>query len=379
MNPIYLDNAATTPISEEVWTAMEPYLKSIFGNPSSTHSFGRKAKSAVETARKEIAAMVGATPGQIIFTGSGSEANNTVIYNAVHHLGIEHIVTSPIEHHAILHTVEHYSSQNNIPISFVDLNPDGTIDLSSLSRILENNTNKKTLVSLMFVNNETGTISPIKRIGDICRSFNVLFHSDMVQGFGTFTIDLQELNIDFASCSAHKFHGPKGIGFLYARNHAQIKPLIHGGSQERGHRAGTENVAGIIGLHKALETALANQKETLTHLNDLRGLFIQLIKEISPDIQVIGSTDAGQQSPKILNLCFPTKLVDDMFLFSLDLKGIAASGGSACSSGSNKGSHVINSITSLSDCIAVRFSFSKYNTEEEIKATCEAIGSLIKK
>lgn len=375
---IYLDNAATTQLSPEVWNAMEPFFKETFGNPSSTHAYGRKAKNAIEKSRKEIAEMLQIVPGQIIFTGSGSEANNTALINAVIHLGITHLITSPIEHHAVLHTVDFLKENYSIKVTYVELDANGEINLSSLSSIIKSSEGQKTMVTLMHVNNEIGLITPVEQIGEMCRINNVLFHCDMVQSIGSIPVNLGNLPIDFASCSAHKFHGPKGTGFLYAKNSHLVKPLIHGGAQERGHRAGTENVAGIIGLSSALKEALLFQDQHPNYIRELRNLFISRVMQISDRIKVVGSLDDHRSSPKILNLCFPTDLVDDMFLFNLDLKGIAASGGSACSSGSNQGSHVINSIRALSNCIAVRFSFSKYTTSDEIEKVIEAIQSIIK-
>lgn len=375
MTTVYFDNAATTPISEESWKAMEPFLKEHFGNPSSTHSFGRKAKNAFEQARREIAKALDVLPGKIIFTGSGTEGNNTILNSAIE-LGVNHIITSPIEHHAVIHTLDHLKKASSIRVSMVSLDANGNIDLASLEEILKSHPEDKKLVSLMHVNNEIGTILPINKVGDICQKHTTLFHSDTVQSIGTIPLDLTSSQLDFATCSAHKFHGPKGVGFIYAKDTSLLRSYIHGGSQERGHRAGTENVAGIIGMSTALCSSIDKIEENLKHLSKLKAHFITQIGTISSEIKIVGNNDE-MASPKILNLCFPLNLTDDMFLFNLDLKGVAASGGSACSSGSNQGSHVIGNISELTDCRAIRFSFSKYNTMEEVDFAIEQIRQIV--
>lgn len=372
---VYLDNAATTPLSPEVWEAMEPYLKEHFGNPSSTHSYGRTTKNAVETARRNIAKALNVQPGQIIFTGSGTEGNNTILHSAVK-LGVNHIISSTIEHHAILNTLDALKELHNIKVSFVDLDDSGNVDLNSLEKLLNDNSDDKKLVTLMHVNNETGTILPIEQAGEICKKHNTLFHSDTVQSIGTIPFDLSSVNLDFATCSAHKFHGPKGTGFMYIKDTSLLSSYIHGGSQERGHRAGTENVAGIVGIGFALVSAIENIDKNHSYLQSLKEHFRNRIQSFNNEIQVVGNYDQNA-SPKILSLCFPNTLINDMFLFNLDLKGIAASGGSACSSGSNQGSHVIGQIKNLRDCRAVRFSFSKYNTLEELDHAIQQIKDII--
>lgn len=374
---VYFDNAATTPLSEDVWKAMEPFYLEHFGNPSSTHSFGRKTKNAIESARREIASAMNVLPGQIIFTGSGTEGNNTILSSAVQK-GVNHIITSPIEHHAVLHTLDFLSIKEGIKISKVELDEDGNVNLSSLEQLLKTNSEDKKLVSLMHVNNEIGNILPISEVGELCHKFNSLFHSDTVQSIGTLPLDLKSTPIDFATCSAHKFHGPKGVGFMYVKDSSLLESFIHGGSQERGHRAGTENVAGIIGMSRALKSATENLNKNYDHLTLIRNYFIEKISQIDSNIKVIGN-QPPKVSPKILNLCIPSALVDDMLLFNLDLRGIAASGGSACSSGSNQGSHVINEIKNLRNCLAIRFSFSKYNTIEEVDYVIAQIKEILKK
>lgn len=372
---VYFDNAATTPLSKEVWEGMEPYLTSHFGNPSSTHSFGRTAKNAFETARRNIAKALNVLPGQLIFTGSGTEGNNTVLASAVMN-GVNHIITSPIEHHAVLHTVDFLRENQKIKVSMVEIDENGNVVLENLERILSDNPEDKKLVSLMHVNNEIGTILPIIQVGELCKKHNTLFHSDTVQSIATIPFDLTISNLDFATCSAHKFHGPKGVGFIYLKDASTISSFIHGGGQERGHRAGTENVAGVIGMGIALCSSIENIKENYSHLNKLKNHFISEITKVNPEIKTIGN-QSENASPKILNLCFPTSIADDMFLFNLDLKGVAASGGSACSSGSNQGSHVIGEIKNLSACRAIRFSFSKYNTIKEVDYVVEQIKNLV--
>ncbi|MCB9188077.1 MAG: cysteine desulfurase [Flavobacteriales bacterium] len=374
---VYFDNAATTPLSEDVWKAMEPFYLEHFGNPSSTHSFGRKTKNAIESARREIASAMNVLPGQIIFTGSGTEGNNTILSSAVQK-GVNHIITSPIEHHAVLHTLDFLSIKEGIKISKVELDEDGNVNLSSLEQLLKTNSEDKKLVSLMHVNNEIGNILPISEVVELCHKFNTLFHSDTVQSIGTLPLDLKSTPIDFATCSAHKFHGPKGVGFMYVKDSSLLESFIHGGSQERGHRAGTENVAGIIGMSRALKSATENLNKNYDHLTLIRNYFIEKISQIDSNIKVIGN-QPPKVSPKILNLCIPSALVDDMLLFNLDLRGIAASGGSACSSGSNQGSHVINEIKNLRNCLAIRFSFSKYNTIEEVDYVIAQIKEILKK
>jgi cysteine desulfurase len=368
---VYFDNAATTPLIPEVWEAMTPYLKEHFGNPSSTHSFGRKAKNAFETSRREIAKALGVLPGQIIFTGSGTEGNNTILQSALA-LGVNHIISSPIEHHAVLHTLDYLKANNNIKVSLVDLDNNGNVILDSLIDILKKHSGDKKMVSLMHVNNEIGTILPVNKVGEICKAHDTLFHSDTVQSMGTIPFDLKESQLDFATCSAHKFHGPKGVGFMYVKDTSTLSTYIHGGGQERGHRAGTENVSGVIGMSTALCLSIENINQNLAHLKSLRNYFIEQVTELNSEIKVVGNTD-NNASPKILNLCFPLSMADDMFLFNLDIRGVAASGGSACSSGSNQGSHVIAQLTALKDCRAIRFSFSKLNTKQEIDFVIEQI------
>jgi cysteine desulfurase len=366
MQNIYLDNAATTPIDSDVISVITETMQTTFGNPSSTHQFGRSAKALVEKARKDIAKHFKAQASEIIFTAGGSEADNLILINAVVNLGVKRIISSKIEHHAVTHTLEYLKNNYNTTIDFVDLNKLGEIDYAHLQSILELNSDK-TIVSLMYVNNELGTLLNLKKVSQLCQDNKALFHSDTVQGVGHFEIDVQDIAIDFMTASAHKFHGSKGVGFAYIRKGFGIQPMLLGGEQERGARAGTENVPNIVGMALALEKAYMNLESETSYIQDLKQYFIAALKVNFKDIQFNGvSSDLNKSSYIILNVRFPKDI--PMLLFSLDLKGIAVSGGSACQSGSHKGSHVLNAILSDSDAskTSVRFSFSKYNSKEEL-------------
>ena len=360
---VYLDNAATTPMAKEVIDAIIPLMQNNFGNPSSTHSFGREVRGIVETARRKIGSFLNVTPGELIFTSGGTEADNMALLCSVEDLGVTHIITSPMEHHAVLHTVEHLQATNQIKLSMVKVKPDGHIDLEDLERLIGDG--KNTLVSLMHANNEIGNMLPLEKVGNLCHSKGAYFHSDTVQTIAHYAFDLDALPIDFVTCSAHKFHGPKGIGFLYVSKKLKINAMIHGGSQERGKRGGTENIIGIVGLAKAMTEALLNVEE---HQNHVQGLKTYMINELEKNITGIQfNGDAkGDSLYTVLNVCFPEHPKGSMLLLHLDLLGIAVSGGSACSSGSNKGSHVLESINSAPKRPAVRFSFSRLTTKEEI-------------
>jgi cysteine desulfurase len=363
---IYLDNAATTPMLPEIISVVHSSMKSTFGNPSSTHSFGRTAKSAVETARKNIAKYFNVSSSEIVFTAGGSEADNLIIRNAVTHLGVKTIISSPIEHHAVLHSIESLENEFGIEVIHVALLNDGGIDYADLENLLKQTTNK-TLVSLMHVNNETGRLLDLQKTSDLCKKHEALFHSDTVQGVGHFTIDLQQIPIDFITASAHKFHGPKGVGFTYFKKGTAINPMLLGGEQERGARAGTENIHSIVGMEKALQIAYDNLEKDVAYIQGLKTYFIQELKKIIPAVQFNAASDnLDKSSYIILNVRFPKEL--KMLLFNLDIKGIAASGGSACQSGSSKGSHVLQAILSEKETLktSVRFSFCKLNTKEEI-------------
>ncbi len=377
MQKIYLDNAATTPIDKDVISIITETMESTYGNPSSTHQFGRSARAMIEQSRKKIARILNCSATEIVFTAGGSEADNLILFNAVKNLGINRIITSKIEHHAILHTIKVLQDDYHIKVDFVDLNAFGEVDLDHLDSLLQD-TSYQTLVSLMLVNNELGNIIEMDRVVEICKKNNALFHSDTVQGIAHVPIDLQKTPIDFIAASAHKFHGPKGVGFAVFKKGFGILPLLHGGEQERGARAGTENTHSIIGMEKALSIATDHFDEHKSYINGLKQYFITQLKENFRDISFNGKSDDLEKSAfHILNVRFNKDY--PMLLFSLDLKGIATSGGSACQSGSNIGSHVLHSILPEKDTLktSVRFSFSKYNTKEEIDYVINVLKEII--
>jgi len=377
MQKIYLDNAATTPMSTEVIEIITDVMKVTFGNPSSTHQYGRSAKAMVEKARKNIAKQFNVTASEIVFTAGGSEADNLIITNAVLNLGVKRIITSKIEHHAVLHTIQALNHEQKIEVDYVNITEKGEVDYKHLQELLSEKT--KTLVSLMYINNELGNILDIELVCKICVENKAYFHSDTVQGIAHFKIDLQKTPIDFIAASAHKFHGPKGVGFAIIKKGFGIKPLLVGGEQERGARAGTENVPSIVGMEVALIKAIEKLSEERAYITGLKKYFITQLKNNFNDIEFNGnSADEEKSSYLILNVRFPTE--KPMLLFSLDLKGIAVSGGSACQSGSNKGSHVLNAILNEEEALktSVRFSFSKYNTKEELDYVIEVLKELIK-
>ena len=360
---VYLDNAATTPIDEKVVEAMLPVLKEQFGNPSSIHGYGRQARAVIEKARKQVAGFLNVSPAEIFFTSGGTEADNMAIRCAINDLGIKHAITSKIEHPAVLHTLEALEKAGSIKLSFVKLTPDGHVDLDSLEELLK--TNERSFVSLMHANNEIGNLIDLVKVGELCKQYNAIFHSDTVQTMAHYAFDLQKTPIDFVTCSAHKFHGPKGIGFLYVNSNVKIKPLIYGGAQERNMRGGTENIYGIVGLTKAMEIALAEVDEHHAHILGLKNYMIEQLEATIPGVEFNGDAK-GNSLYTVLNVCFPKTDVAEMLLFNLDIDGIAASGGSACSSGSDQGSHVLRQVQKDMERPSVRFSFSKYNTKEEI-------------
>jgi len=377
MKNIYLDNAATTPILPEVINIISSTMANFYGNPSSTHQIGRKSKSLVETARKKIAKQFKAASNEIIFTAGASEADNLILRNAITNLGVTTIISSKIEHHAVLHTIEELKKEFKITICFVDLDENGGVDYSHLEELL-NKTEEKKLVSLMYVNNEIGNILDLKKVSDLCIANNALFHSDAVQGIGHFKIDVEEIPIDFFVSSAHKFHGPKGVGFAYIKKGFGINPILHGGEQEQGARAGTENIHSILGMEKALEIACANLEEESTYIQQLKSYFINALKNNFKGIKFNGfSENETKSSYIILNVRFPKEY--KMLIFNLDIKGIAVSGGSACQSGSNVGSHVLNAILSENEAVktSIRFSFSKLNTIEEIDYVINSLKEII--
>ncbi|MBI4945085.1 MAG: cysteine desulfurase [Bacteroidetes bacterium] len=374
---IYFDNAATTQLDNEVFEAMLPYMKEHFGNPSSIHSFGRKTRAGIEGARKTIAKHLNVSPSEIFFTSGGTEAINTAIRSSVCDLGIKHAITSKIEHHAVLHTLEMLEKEGAIKLRYVNLDKKGHVDLDHLEELLKNSSefkdeslkmeNKKhqTLVSLMHANNEIGNLLPIKRVGELCEKYNAVFHCDTTQTMAHYKMDLQSIHVDMVNGAAHKFHGPKGIGFLYLSSRIKIKPLIYGGAQERNMRGGTENLYGIIGIGKAFEIAHRDMEAHHAHIQELKNHMIEQLEKNIFGIEYNGDAK-GSSLYTVLNVLFPPAEKAEMMLFNLDIAGIAASMGSACTSGSNQGSHVLKHIGSDMKRPSIRFSFSKYNTKEEI-------------
>ncbi len=362
---VYFDNAASTELDPRVFEEMLPAMQANFGNPSSIHSLGRQAKTLVERARKTIAQLLNTSPAEIFFTSGGTEADNTAIKSSVESLGIKRIISSKIEHHAVLHTLEHLEKNGSIQLDFVELEKNGDINLSHLESLLQKNT--KTMVSLMHANNEIGNLLPLDTVGDMCKNYNSLFHSDTVQTVGHLKHDLQAINIDYIVGSAHKFHGPKGVGFLYVNANNKITPFVHGGAQERNLRGGTENIYGIIGLAKAMEIAYSEIEQNHTYILSLKEYMkTELIKNIQ-GITFNGTCgDAENSFFKVLNVGFPPSDNADMMLFNLDINKIFVSGGSACASGTNIGSHVLTELDTDPRSAAVRFSFSKNNTKNEV-------------
>ena len=361
---VYLDNAATTKLDENVLKAMMPLMVEDFGNPSSIHSFGRKTRAVIETARKTVAKLLNVTPAEIFFTSGGTEADNMAINQSIATYDLKHVISSEIEHHAVEHTIKMLEKAGKVEASWVKLDDKGNVDLAHLEELLKNNS--RSLVSLMHANNELGTLLPLKEVGELCAKYNAIFHSDTVQTMGHYRMDLRDIKVHFVACAAHKFHGPKGVGFLYINHECKISPFIYGGAQERNMRGGTENVYGIVGLAKALEICFDEMEEHQKHIMGLKDYMReQLIKNI-PGIEFNGETSHEKSLYTVLNCRFPIHPDAEMLLFNLDILGIAASGGSACSSGSNQGSHVLRGIGIDMERPSVRFSFSKYNTKEEI-------------
>lgn len=380
MNKVYFDSAATTRIREEVVDKMTRVLKEVYGNPSSTHSFGRSSKSLVEQARKSVAGILNVKASEIVFTSGGTEADNLALNSAVRDLGVERIITSRVEHHAVLYTVNQLKDCFDVEIEYVELDSDGNVDLGDLENRLQKS-EKKTLVSLMHVNNEIGNKLDLKKTAELIKSYNALFHSDTVQSVGHFELDLSEIPVDFTAVSAHKFHGPKGIGFAFVRKNSGLKPLIFGGEQERGHRAGTEGVHNIVGLEESLKLAYKNLEEEKEYITSLKQYFIKSLKNEIPGVKFNGACEDPENSTyTLINFSLPVSEEKAlMLLFQLDLKGIACSKGSACQSGSDKGSHVLNAFLPAEDLKkpSLRFSFSRYNTREEIDYVVKTLKEFI--
>lgn len=372
---VYLDNAATTPMDPEVLEAMLPFMRNNFGNPSSTHAFGRKSKTAIEQARKIISKHLNCEGSEICFTSGGTEADNMALKCAVRDLGVKRIITSPTEHKAVIESAELLRSQFGVEVEYVELDQLGRPVISDLEARLKKEV--PTIVSLMHANNEIGTKIDLELIGNLCRKYQAYFHSDTVQTMGHYSFDLKALPVDFITCAGHKFHGPKGVGFLYVRRDVKVKSMIQGGGQERQMRGGTENLYGIVGLGKAVELAYDDLQAHIDHVRGLKNYMKEQLELHYPGIQFNGDTTDEGSLYTVLNVCLPETENTKMFLFSLDLKGIAASGGSACSSGASKGSHVLTAIGSSTSCTSVRFSFSRFTTKEEVDYALSAVKELL--
>jgi cysteine desulfurase len=361
---VYLDNAATTPIDKEVLKSVYEVMESHYGNPSSIHTHGREVRTLIEKARKSVASLLHASPSEFFFTSGGTEADNMAIRCSIIDYGIRNVITSVIEHHAVLHSLQDLERSGLIQLNYVNIDESGSVDYQHLEELLD--TNERSFVSLMQANNELGTLTDIERVGELCEKYNAIFHCDTVQSMGHYPHDLNKLKVHFLVCAAHKLHGPKGVGFLYINHKIKINPMIFGGSQERNMRGGTENVYGIVGLAKALEIAYAEMEEHHQYIQGLKSYMIDQLRINIPGIEFNGETDSEKSLYTVLNVSFPEMDMAEMLLFSLDIAGISASGGSACSSGTNIGSHVLNGIQANPNRPAVRFSFSKYNSKEEI-------------
>ncbi|MFT4855141.1 MAG: cysteine desulfurase [Algoriphagus sp.] len=373
---VYLDNAATTAMDDRVIEAMLPFMRNHYGNPSSVHSHGREVRTAIERSRKKVAELLNASPSEIFFTSGGTEADNTAIICGIESHGITHAITSPIEHHAVLHTLEVCEKKGHIKLSMLDVNEKGEIDFAQLEELLKSN--PKTLISLMHANNEIGNINDLERIGALAKEYGAFFHSDTVQTMGHYVHDLKNLPVDAIVAGAHKFHGPKGAGFLYVRKDKKIHPFIHGGSQERNMRGGTENVIGIIGISKALEIAYEEMGSHQKHIEGIKNYFISQLTNEIPDLSFNGlSADLSKSLYTVLNVSMPpSESNSGMLLFNLDLAGISASGGSACSSGASVGSHVLRALNHTPERDAVRFSFSRFTSIEEVDYTISQLKEL---
>lgn len=377
MNRIYFDNAATTALDPEVLDTMMPFLSEKFGNPSSIYSYGRETKMAIEQARKTVARILGCKPGEIFFTSGGTESTNTALNAAIRDLGCKHIITSPLEHHATLHTVEYLAHTGQAKLSIVRLTDKGHVDLKHLEELLAS-TSDRSVVTLMHANNEIGNLLPIKAVGELCEKYNAIFHSDTVQTVGHYPFDLKELKVHFINGAAHKFHGPKGVGILYVNENIQIKPYINGGSQERNLRAGTENIYGIVGFAKALEMATEGYEHDSTHVKGLKLYMAEKLKAQFPNVIFNGDT-FGDSLYTVLNVSFPMTEKSELLLFNLDMSGICVSGGSACTSGASSVSHVIKAIHNgqSATMVPIRFSFSKHNTTEQVDQVIEKLKELL--
>lgn len=375
MKRIYFDNAATTSLSAEVLEQMMPYLTEKFGNPSSIYSYGRETRLAVENARKSVAKILNAHPAEIFFTSGGTESDNTAILTAIRDLGCRHIITSPIEHHAVTHTVEFLDNEDLVKRSYVKLLPNGHVNLEHLEELLANS-EERVLVSLMHANNEIGNLLDIDAVGSLCKLYNAIFHSDTVQTVGHIPIDLRNTPVHFITGAGHKFHGPKGVGILYINENVKIRPYIHGGAQERNMRAGTENIYGIVGFAKALEIATENYEADSAHIGTLKYYMHDELKKHIPGVGFNGDV-LGRSLYTVLSVSFPKTEKSEMILFNLDINNICASGGSACTSGAEQGSHVIRAINNNPNQVTVRFSFSKHNNKAEVDQVVKLLKTLV--
>ena len=372
---VYFDNAATTPLDPEVLEAMLPFLSQHYGNPSSLHGPGLQVRAAIENARKTVAHLLNASPAEITFTSGGTEANNYAAFGSIRTLGLKHAITSPLEHHAVLHPLQALAKSGEIELHYVRHDERGVLDLAHLEELLA--TQSHTFVSLMQANNEIGNLNDIAAIGEICARYDAIFHTDTVQTMGHYRHDVQQLKNHFLVGSAHKFHGPKGVGFLYTRSGMQVGPLIHGGSQERNVRSGTENVYGIVGLAKALEIAVRDRAAHQAHVQELKNRFVERLRAEIDDVQFNGcSAVAGESLYTVLSVSLPPSAITEMLLFNLDINKVAASGGSACTSGAQAGSHVLEALVGDSDRATVRFSMSKMNTAAEVDYAVEVLAKL---
>jgi cysteine desulfurase len=374
---VYLDNAATTPLDPEVFEAMKPFLLEDFGNPSSTHAHGRKVRAALESARKKIAELLHCTPGEIIFTSGGTEADNAILRSAVETYGIEHAISSPIEHHAVTHTLEWLEKKKGIQLHYVRLDEKGHVDLSHLEDLLI--TYPKAMVSLMHANNEIGNLLDMEAVGLLCEKYNAYFHSDTVQAIGHYRHDMKKLKVHGMTAAAHKFHGPKGVGFMYINKDKKIQAFMQGGAQERNLRGGTENVSGIIGMARALEICYQHLDQHKAYIESLKVRMMEKLRGAIPGVTFHGdSANLERSLYTVLNVSLPESEENDMLLFNLDLQGISASGGSACASGASAGSHVLGALYPGSKRGAVRFSFSKMTKPEEIDFAVARLAEICK-
>jgi cysteine desulfurase len=376
MQRIYFDNAATTAIDPLVLEAMMPYFTEKFGNPSSIYSYGRETKMAIENARKSVAKHIGAKPAEVFFTSGGTESSNTAIMGAVNDLGCKYIITSSMEHHATLYTVQAIAAKNNLQIGYVHVLPNGELDLEHLQQLLQQST-EKTLVTLMHGNNEIGTILPIEKVGKLCQEFGAIFHTDAVQTIAHYPLDVATIHVHLLSGAGHKFHGPKGVGLLYINENIKISSLLLGGGQERNMRSGTENLYGIVGFATALDLAMQRYEKDSAYIQSIKNYMWQQLQKAVPTIVLHGKLQDSLYT--VLNVGFVNTPKAEMLLYRLDMEGICISGGSACSSGANSVSHVIKAIANGSDVIPIRFSFSRNNTMQEVDVVIEKIKAVLEK